>query len=687
LIILIGLLTAIAAFHERGMFVGNIGPRLVLIDDNYEPHTVNCGFIEKDPSYANELKDSLTIVWYDAPEEVKDARSDIYSFGMIAFRMTTESIQFGQKYDADAGVMAALQQGLRPLFGKDTSPVLRGLIDQCWVADPAKRPTAMQILNEIAENPAAVFPNIDLAQVEEYRRLVTNSLGAERGAWTVIELVDASFEPTVLRQLSKKANMELAAVASFHYALFTVMERDFDAGLAVISQGRFATNPRFLPDFVDCFLIALSIRYRSLDAYVELLRRLRLPGVLELLLRGIGGQLRAGDAFPHAVPSLVFLCRLLACGMVARTRLLTFVAKFTHRQQSARLLYCFFAPEINTDSALCASFAPAINRVSQKYDWFDTVGAFLRKIDSLSPEQLMSGRVFGDAGDDLMTHIRRDDIGVVKARHAHREDVPPELFNPCVLLHAKPTMAMYAAAYGAVRCYQYFSGSSKGTERDVKYATVGHFAIAGNCLPVLRTLIANKGACIGAAHVAATFHRNHLFRHMVHRGAWERAQEDHAGRLPITIAAGANNVDLLSFLIVEGADVNATEGFGFAALHAAAKAGRCQAVEMLLGIDTINPNIADIWGSTPLHMAVDSNRERVVELMVKRKGVEINARNCKGKTPLYIAARAGRRKIVQLFLERGDIEVNLCSKKGVSFWFLIRHFTQLSSQGRQKLCE
>jgi ankyrin repeat protein len=425
-------------------------------------------------------------------------------------------------------------------------------------------------------------------------------------------------------------------------------------------------NSQYLPDFVDCFVIALSIRYQSLNAYVELFRRLTIPNFLDCLLHEIGRQLRAGDAFPRAIPSLVFLSRLLAAELLSEERLLVFLGKFAMRQQSARLLYCFFAPEISADSSLRIAFAPARKRASQKYDWFDAIGHWLRDIDSIDRSELIAQRTF-DENKDLMSHIRRDDVVFVKAQHLSPDEVGPDLFNPCVLLHSKPTLTMHAAAYGALRCFHHFWGfSGKWKEHDVKYATISHFAIAANCLQIVRFLLAHNKTFIGAPQVAAAFHRNHIFRHMVARGAWDIREEDHAGRLSITVAAASNNVDLLGFLIAEGADVNATEGFGFGALHAAAKAGQCQAVEMLLRVEKINPNIADIWGTTPLHMAVDWNRERVVALMLQKKKIDINAKDSSGKTPFYVAARAGRRKIVRLFLERSDVAVNLCNRKGNS---------------------
>jgi hypothetical protein len=107
-----------------------------------------------------------------------------------------------------------------------------------------------------------------------------------------------------------------------------------------------------------------------------------------------------------------------------------------------------------------------------------------------------------------------------------------------------------------------------------------------------------------------------------------REDEDHSGRLQITIAAPGNDLSLIGYLIGHGVDVNTT------------KAGRCHAIEMLLQVTGINPNIKEIWGTTPLHLAVNANQRRAVELLLQKKEVNVNLRDGSGRTPLYIVIRS-----------------------------------------------
>jgi ankyrin repeat protein len=296
-----------------------------------------------------------------------------------------------------------------------------------------------------------------------------------------------------------------------------------------------------------------------------------------------------------------------------------------------------------------------------------------------------------DVDGDLLSHVRRDDVDFVRAnvrKAAVNDQLEGNVFNPCVILHAQPTLPMYAAAYGATRCFQYLWELGAGArDRDVKYTTLSDFAIAGNSMCIVEFLLQNRVACCGAKQVAAAFHRNSLFRAITAmRKSAQLGEEDLDGRLPIIAAAAANNVELLGFLLGDGADVNRAEGFGMTALHAAAKAGHTQAVCLLLRVESVNPNAADIWGTTPLHLAVDCNQVRVVEAMARKKKVDVNAKDGNGRTALYIAARAGKVKIVRLLLQRQDLAVNECNRKGVCFAFSIHHFTQRLSPEIQRLC-
>jgi ankyrin repeat protein len=197
---------------------------------------------------------------------------------------------------------------------------------------------------------------------------------------------------------------------------------------------------------------------------------------------------------------------------------------------------------------------------------------------------------------------------------------------------------------------------------DKRRTVVSHFAVAGNSLQILRFLSQRGLEFDGAAQIAASFHRNAIFRGI--ELMTSATPEDTFGKLPMACAAASNNIELIMSLIRRGIDVNACESFGYSPLHAASKAGHCHAIALLLGTEAVNPNITDIWGTTPLHVAVDSNQLRAANLLLNWRAVKVNARDCKGKTPFYVAVRSGHAKMVKLFLGKQGVDVNEGSNHG-----------------------
>ncbi len=117
------------------------------------------------------------------------------------------------------------------------------------------------------------------------------------------------------------------------------------------------------------------------------------------------------------------------------------------------------------------------------------------------------------------------------------------------------------------------------------------------------------------------------------------------------------NVDELIIALNQGD--NSTnwyrDGFGWTALHEAARNNHMNIVEILLdrGID-INSKICN--GNTALHIAANSCNMNIVEILLDR-GIDINSKDNDGNTALHWAARWGYTNIVEILLNRGiDID-------------------------------
>lgn len=122
-------------------------------------------------------------------------------------------------------------------------------------------------------------------------------------------------------------------------------------------------------------------------------------------------------------------------------------------------------------------------------------------------------------------------------------------------------------------------------------------------------------------------------------------------RIPLHMAA-LTNVVLTTFLLDNGADINAVDAMGDTALANAIYRNKPDIVKVLIdrGIKTDTVNIQM---DTPLHIAVERGNRDIVKMLLSKK-VNINAKNSKGNTPLHFAAAAGYDDIAMLLLENGS---------------------------------
>lgn len=101
--------------------------------------------------------------------------------------------------------------------------------------------------------------------------------------------------------------------------------------------------------------------------------------------------------------------------------------------------------------------------------------------------------------------------------------------------------------------------------------------------------------------------------------------------------------------------VNASSGDGGTALHYAADGGHLDVVSFLLrnGAEADARNAGD---QTALLYAAYKGHEKIVELLIKQ-GAAFNYQDTRGRTPLHFAAREGRPEVVELLLSKGaDID-------------------------------
>jgi ankyrin repeat protein len=118
------------------------------------------------------------------------------------------------------------------------------------------------------------------------------------------------------------------------------------------------------------------------------------------------------------------------------------------------------------------------------------------------------------------------------------------------------------------------------------------------------------------------------------------------------------NLNLVSDLIVLGADVNVQGDGGWTPLHLAVREGSVEIARMLIGAGA-DLNLQDTWGSkTPLHWAPLWGRVEIARMLIDA-GANVNLQDTDGWAPLHVAAYYRQVKIVRMLIDAGakkDIE-------------------------------
>ena len=112
-----------------------------------------------------------------------------------------------------------------------------------------------------------------------------------------------------------------------------------------------------------------------------------------------------------------------------------------------------------------------------------------------------------------------------------------------------------------------------------------------------------------------------------------------------------HSLDIIKFLLENGANTEIRRSDGATALHDAAATDSEEATLLLLRYGAnVDAEAADI--GTPLHLAAEKNKPAIIRHLLEH-GAEINVRTEKGVSPLDLAAMHGGEKSVQMLIEGG----------------------------------
>ena len=184
-----------------------------------------------------------------------------------------------------------------------------------------------------------------------------------------------------------------------------------------------------------------------------------------------------------------------------------------------------------------------------------------------------------------------------------------------------------------------------------------HHAVKNQNTEVVKFLVECKGNVFAKTSdgdsVLHLTSRLELVSYLVEQGASIHAR-DNVGRSPLDVAAGTGQADTVNFLLNRGASINSRDQHGNSALTMAFEGSYATIAETLIerGCDLRLSNKEDPEGADILKSAARKGLTGVLQLLLAR-GLFVDAIGFDGKTPLMIAAEAGQYGAATFLLDQG----------------------------------
>ncbi len=126
--------------------------------------------------------------------------------------------------------------------------------------------------------------------------------------------------------------------------------------------------------------------------------------------------------------------------------------------------------------------------------------------------------------------------------------------------------------------------------------------------------------------------------------AWINEKSDQ-GNTALHYASYRGNIEIISKLIDNGAELEVVNNRGLNVLHMAAQGNQPGALIYFKEKCSMNIQSVDDLGSTPLHWACYTGSETSVLFLLSWQ-INVNAQDREGLTPLHLAVMSGIEKII-----------------------------------------
>ncbi|XP_061191633.1 serine/threonine-protein phosphatase 6 regulatory ankyrin repeat subunit B-like [Saccostrea echinata] len=184
-----------------------------------------------------------------------------------------------------------------------------------------------------------------------------------------------------------------------------------------------------------------------------------------------------------------------------------------------------------------------------------------------------------------------------------------------------------------------------------------HLSAAGGNVDILK-LFLRKGMDINSVGksgktvlgISCRFAQSEMCYFLSENYAHLKEIKDNEGQTALHDACWGGDVNIFTFLLGEGLDINALTDKGETLLHFACESGKYSLCECLIFNHSHLLNQKDDFGYTVLHLAATSGNIDVVKLL-REKGLDMMSVGLNGKTVLHLSSMNSRKEMCKYILQ------------------------------------
>lgn len=726
--LLFSLSNACRILHTEDIFYNYFDPSFIYLGTNYELKLANPGitaFFNPEKYRSEEENDQFFL----APEIFQGQHasiySDVYSFGSLLYQLYSHEIRF-PKANQDKPFMSNILNGVIPLFPTSMPMMVRNTITQCWKPIPTDRPLFKHILQNMLRSPEFFFNLRNPKEFYEYQRSLISpdvihtqifsasssplskssnrssilSLKYSKKSLSQSQLPRSKSEPSIktinpnkIDILSNKGKHYANKIIALQLLIMSLSFRNFESSKANIIK-KFEKEKAYT--VVSMCILGASCRYNRIILYAKVMEILysvrskhkNMSKIPDIFIKLVWESLIQGETFPRDISKLCLMSYCRIVGLLSDQQVVSFVRDYYEKYEKAHkktlvMLFAWFAPEIEKiDNELFERLREIMVEIQTYPNLPTAFQHFYNLFDNLRAENwTLLRNVVEDnnkSGKSINYILRHDDLKALKyfnhTKHiSMNKRISSEIYCPCSFVHDKPTMIMYAAAYGSENCFQFMQAKKAPLGgKDDKYRTISTFAVLGGNITIVQFIQSMNDSFDTGLQSATLMHHYSLFNHLLKQKKFDLEEPDKFDKKVITTAASANNLCVFLHCLKNGVKLDTHETFGWTPLHTAAEKGNVEMIKLILHCQGWDPNIKDTWGTTPLHLATDRLHTEAVRVFLKKKTIDVNVVNEKKKTPFLIAAKAKYLPIVMVFLDCQRVDFQACSNKIFFLYFFIK---------------